>query len=435
MELNLKFSEYVLIIIFALIIAEIIRNVVKYIANKYDYETYYILQNTLFYNLNTLYYGGITVINVLLVIAFFNKENLLTLLPIALFSILYFTPSVYKKLRMKFEYNKYNTSLNYYCANKKDTYRRRVYHVMMKELEEFDWDEIQNSEIKEIFLRDINPYWESIIPFELFDEKLFQSTSNKTIGTLVYVNFTKNILSYIKTIEKVTSKNLEYAIDVAFNSAFLLKFNNDIGFYYDNGSLETLVRLNNDSLRRQTDSLLLKKIYSELLTLAQSNKELHSIDVDKIMDQFQSAIEFKEKVIQEIIEKTNSSTKTIIKLPSGLQHSKIFQKIKFKFVANKIHLTTAEEKDIKHFIASRFKSNGNGYKVTQADYNNKNILIENFDLILNVFVDIIKNMNKKNKEGEGEYKSRILSKKELAQVLIEEFHELNLSRKSVENRL
>lgn len=423
MEINLRFIDYFLIIIFAIILSEIIQGIIRFIVNKYDYETYYILQNTFFFNLKTLYYGGITLINIVLAIAFFNKDNIFSMLPMVFVSILYFTPSIYKNLLAKFEYNKYNTSINYYCANKKSPYRRKVYDVMINELKEFDWNEIQNLNIKEIFLRDINSNWENIISFELFDEKLFQSTSNQTIGTLVYGNFTKNILSYIRTIEKLAINNLDGTVNIAFNSNFLLKFDNDSGFQYDKESLEKLIQLNNDSLRKQEDTLLIKNIYSEVSTIGQLSKNLQSIDNNEVINQFQLIIDYIKKFIEEL---NDNSIKTIIKLPDGVQHSKIFEKIRFSFTAQNIKLNQSEKNDIKHFIASRFKSNGNGYRVTQTDYANKNLFIENFDLIVNAFVRLNKDMKTKDNQ---------LSKKELAQVLSEEFHELNLSKRSIENKL
>lgn len=378
----------------------------KLVTKRFDNEKVFFIQNTIFRTPSILYYGSITIVNIVFVISLLEEFNYIVLIGVFIVTSLYFNRSIYKKLLPNFEYNKYNTSVQYYQSRYSEAYRNKVYEVITEKIKNFNWNRISDEQYRKYFMESINPHWKDIISFEKFDEKLSKSKANTNIGRLTYYYFTQNILSTIKDFEKqlVQQENIDKKsmMEEIFHSSTTLKFNDKDGFHYDTELINAHIK---NEKGRIIQEEIFEKIDSALFLIKNSNLEIK----DSISFELN---EIKESIMDDV--EVNSK----YKLPEDVSEYGLLKEIIDNLEkTHKMSVNSYQERDLRLFIKKNFKNKNGGGIISPKIFCEYDFLKDNAKTIAMTIVNT---------------KGMDINKKETAKIIAKEF---DLKVKTVERWL
>ncbi|QQQ29877.1 hypothetical protein [Chryseobacterium indoltheticum] len=272
--------------------------------NKYfHYEMTWVLQKTVFKSylipIMLLYAFIILYIPVCLSLIYDNELKYLgyICLGITIFLLVKMynvTKNSNLKIRENFKFQKYTTKVSYY-NNQSQEYKIQCYNSIIDRIKRINFNTIDNQQYKAILIDDYLFNIESLITFEYFDAKIYNSISDHTTGVLFYSKFHKNLLEILSRINKITNNlqsidcNYRAIIPLLLNIKYL-RFDDNHGLNYnidlldieverlfiiknEDASIEKGLTVINNSL--ENIQMVLDKNYS---TTSENNKIIHLLE-------------------------------------------------------------------------------------------------------------------------------------------------------------
>lgn len=218
-----------------------------YGTNKYfHYEMTWVLQKTVFKSYLIpiiLLYAFILLFSLICISLIYDNELkflgyiCLGITIFLLFKMYNITKNNKLSIKENFEFQRYTTKVSYYNDQSQE-YKIKSYNSIIGRIKKITFNTIDNEEYKTVLINNYLLNIESLITFEYFDAKIYNSISDHTTGVLFYSKFHKNILEILSRINKLTndlqSINYNYgAITSVLSSVELLQFDDNQGLHYD----------------------------------------------------------------------------------------------------------------------------------------------------------------------------------------------------------
>ena len=325
-------------------------------------------------------------------------------------------------LRADFSFQKYSTKVSFY-NNQAEEYRRKSFESIVDKIKRTELNGITDTAYKNFLFENFLVKIDSLLTFEYYDNKLYNSISDHYTATLFYRKYLKNVLEIISRIDKQTDSlsnlNHDYQIisEILLNIK-LIRFDDNQGLHYDIlfVDLEIDKHINSgDENFNLEKSLLVINQSLENLQLAFENNSLNYA----LSEQAEILYSLKEKLNTLTIE----SKYLVYKLPENCT-VKNFGDALIDFFARKsaLELLPKNNSDLLKFVTKRFKNNSNKQSSTLAkDYSDRQFFIENREDFYKAVAYAISKF--------------ALEKKKLAEIIFEEFPDIGHSFKTIENRL
>lgn len=274
-----------------------------YSTNKYfHYEMTWVLQKTVFKSYLIpiiLLYAFILLFSLICISLIYDNELkflgyiCLSITIFLLFKMYNITKNNILSIKENFEFQRYTTKVSYYNDQSQE-YKIKSYNSIIGRIKKITFNTIDSEEYKTVLINDYLLNIESLITFEYFDAKIYNSISDHTTGVLFYSKFHKNVLEILSRINKLTndlqSINYNYgAITSVLSSVELLKFDDNQGLHYDIKPLDIKIKklfINNDEKSNIEKGLVVVNNSLENIQLAlKNNYHTTSGKIDEIESQ------------------------------------------------------------------------------------------------------------------------------------------------------
>jgi|GEM_PF-1126760 len=325
-------------------------------------------------------------------------------------------------LRADFSFQKYSTKVSFY-NNQAEEYRRKSFESIVDKIKRTELNGITDTAYKNFLFENFLLKIDSLLTFEYYDNKLYNSISDHYTATLFYRKYLKNVLEIISRIDK-QANNLNHlnnnyqAISEILLNVKLIRFDDNQGLHYDISlvDLEIDKHINSDDENFNLEkSLLVINQSLENLQLAFENNNLSYA----FSEQAEILYSLKEKLNTITLE----SKYLVYKLPENCTVKNIGDALIDYFARRSaLELLPKNNSDILRFATKRFKNNSNKQSSRPAkDYIAPQFFIENRE-------DFYKAVSYAASKF-------ALEKKKLAEIIFEEFPDIGHSLKTIENRL
>lgn len=274
-----------------------------YGTNKYfHYEMTWVLQKTVFKSYIIpiiLLYGFILLFSLICISLIYDNELKflgyisLGITIFLLFKMYNITKNNKLNIKENFEFQRYTTKISYYNDQSQE-YKIKSYNSIIDRIKKITFNTIDNEEYKTVLIDDYLLNIESLITFEYFDVKIYNSISDHTTGVLFYSKFHKNILEILSRINKLTndlqSINNNYeAITSVLSSVELIKFDDNQGLHYDIKLLDIEIKklfiINNEQSGTEKGLVVVNKSLENIQVTLEDNYHTTSDKINKIQSQ------------------------------------------------------------------------------------------------------------------------------------------------------
>lgn len=386
---NLELSKLILLMVVS---PFIVFEIVKYSLNKYYYHITWFLQKTVFKSHLipfVLLYTFIILFILISLSLISDSESVYEQISgyILLGLAIYLLVKIYNstrnsKLNIKdnFKFQKYTTKVSYYNDQSQE-YKIQCYNSIIDRIKRMTFNTIDNQQYKTILINDYLLNIESLITFEYFDAKIYNSISDHTTGVLFYSKFHKNILEILSRINKLTNnlQSIDYnyrAITSILLNLKFLRFDDNYGVNYNidlvDIEIERIFINKNEESASGKELNLISNSLENIQMIINNNYQTTSLNNNLLMMLEETVTEIK-KTIQ-----ISNSYKTY-KLPEEKNFTMkdvITTLINSFVIAQKIQLLPENRKDIEKFVKDRFRNHSNKQPARIPKYINKEFFIE-----------------------------------------------------------
>jgi len=321
-----------------------------------------------------------------------------------------------------FAFQKYSTKVSFY-NNQAEDYRRKSFESIIDKIKRTELNGITDTAYKNFLFENFLLKIDSLLTFEYYDNKLYNSISDHYTATLFYRKYLKNVLEIISRIDKQTDNlshlnNNYQAISEILLNVKLIRFDDNQGLHYDISlvDLEIGKHLNSSNENFSLEkSLLVINQSLENLKLAFENNNLSYA----LSEQAEILYSLKEKLNTITIE----SKYLVYKLPENCTVKNIGDAL-IDYFARKsaLELLPKNNSDILKFTTKRFKNNSNKQSSRPTkDYSDRQFFIENREDFYKAVSYVATKF--------------ALEKKKLAEIILEEFPDIGQSFRTIENKL